>query len=192
VSETLRAVAWVKDDPPGMELAEVRLTGSTLAASGIAIGSDPVPYRLDYSLETGAGFVTSALQVEARGEGLHATLDLRRSPAGRWSADGEERSELEGALDCDLGLCPLTNSMPVLRHGLLRDTGSVELVMAWVSVPDLAVHAAPQRYTGLGGGGVARFDALDDEFSAEITFDADGLVLDYPGIGRRLTSPTSE
>jgi hypothetical protein len=169
-----------------MELAEVCLTGSTMAASGVAIGSDPIPYRLDLSLETGEEFVTSALRVEARGEGLHATLDLRRSPAGRWNANGEERPELEGALDCDLGLSPLTNSMPVLRHGLLRDTGSVELVMAWVAVPDLAVHASPQRYTGLGGG-VVRFDDLDDEFTAEITFDEDGLVLDYPGIARRLS-----
>ncbi len=42
---------------------------------------------------------------------------------------------------------PLTNSMPVLRHGMLRSGGPVDFLMAWVSVPDLSVHASPQRYT---------------------------------------------
>ena len=168
-----------------MELAEVRLSESALAASGVAIGSDPAPYRLDYSLVADKGFVTAGLRVEARGEGLHNTIDLWRSEEGRWSVDGRELPELDDALDCDLGLSPLTNSMPVLRHGLLAETGSVELLMAWVSVPDLSVHASPQRYTGLGDR-VVRFDSLDDPFTAHITFDEDGLVLDYPGIGRRL------
>jgi hypothetical protein len=185
VSERIRAVVWTKDDPPGMELAEVRLTDSALAASGVAIGSDPAPYRLDYSLVASDGYVTTGLRVEARGEGLHSTLELWRSDDGRWNVNGREVPELDRALDCDLGLSPLTNSMPVLRHGLLREPDSVELVMAWVSVPDLTVHPSHQRYTGLRDG-LVRFDSLDDPFTAEISFDEDGLVVDYPGIGRRL------
>jgi uncharacterized protein len=189
VSERLRVVAWTKDEPPGMELAEVRLTDSALAASGVAIGSDPIPYRLDYSLVTEDGCVTTGLRVEARGEGLHNTLDLWRADDGRWNVNGRDVAELDRALDCDLGLSPLTNSMPVLRHGLLREPGSVELLMAWVSVPDLTVHASRQRYTGLGQG-MVRFESLDDPFTAEIRFDEDGLVVDYPGIGRRLSGPS--
>jgi uncharacterized protein len=189
VTERLRAVAWAKDDPPGMELAEVRLAGSELGASGVAIGSDPVPYRLDYSLVTGHGFVTTVLRIEARGEGLHNMLELSRSEAGRWSSNGRELPNLDDALDCDIGLSPLTNSMPVLRHRLLAETRPVELLMAWVSVPDLSVHASPQRYTGLGDR-VVRFDSLDDPFTADITFDDDGLVVNYPGIGRRLKPPS--
>jgi uncharacterized protein len=190
VSERIRALAWTKGDPPGMEFADVRLTASTLTASGVAIGSDPAAYRIDYALETGADFVTTLLRAEVRGEALDRTLELRRSPDGRWSANGRAVPDLDDALDCDLGLSPLTNSMPVLRHRFLEDTGSVDLTMAWVSVPDLAVQASPQRYTGLGGGGV-RFESLDDTFTAEISFDEDGLVIDYPGIARRLTSSSA-
>ncbi len=78
--------------------------------------------------------------------------------------------------------------MPVLRHGLLRGGGPVDFLMAWVSVPDLAVSASRQRYTfvrTLGEGAVVRYESLDSDFTAEITFDRDGLVVDYPGIGRR-------
>jgi len=59
--------------------------------------------------------------------------------------------------------------------------------MAWVSVPDLAVYPSRQRYTFVRHEAtphVVRFESLDSSFIAEIVFDDDGLVLDYPGIGR--------
>ncbi|HEX8857479.1 MAG TPA: putative glycolipid-binding domain-containing protein [Actinomycetes bacterium] len=218
-----RAIAWHKEDPAGAEYAEVTLGAEVLFASGVAIGGEPGAYRLDYSLETGPGFVTTRLQVTARGQGWRRTLDLRRDPAGAWTAattaDGEAPdglappgaasaggaepagpaglpapaagriSWLDGALDCDLGLSPLTNSMPALRHRLLEEDGSADLLMAWVSVPDLGVRASRQRYTALRdrpGGRLIRFESLDSGFTAELAFDADGLVVDYPGIGRQL------
>jgi uncharacterized protein len=79
----------------------------------------------------------------------------------------------------------------VLRHSLLRSDGSMDFVMAWVSVPDLAVHRSPQRYSFVRAideeQSVVRFESLaDDGFKADITYDAEGLVLDYPGIGQRI------
>jgi hypothetical protein len=79
--------------------------------------------------------------------------------------------------------------MPVLRHRLLAGGGPLDFVMAWISVPDLMVHTSGQRYTFMrpqGANSVIRYEATDSNFSADITFDEDGLVVDYPGIGRRL------
>lgn len=195
------SVAWVKDDPVGVEFAEVQIGDDQLAAAGVAIGSGPAPYRLDYRLETEAGFVTSRLRVASRGQGWRRTLDLRRSVSGAWEAErvaegqalpetpGDEPGLLAGALDCDLGFSPLTNSMPVLRHGLLAGGGPVELLMAWVSVPELGVYRSRQRYSFVradAGRTLIRYEAVDGTFTADISFDARGLVLDYPGIGRRL------
>ena len=63
--------------------------------------------------------------------------------------------------------------------------------MAWVSVPDLSVHRSPQRYTFLrgldDGRSVVRFESVaSDGFKADITYDTDGLVVDYPGIATRI------
>lgn len=197
-----RSVGWTKAAGPALEFAEVTLSPDAVDAVGVAIGSRPVPYRLDYALETTAGFVTARLYLTARGEGWRRTLDLQRSAGGAWTATGEAEGSLElpppgghtsgldDALDCDLQESPLTNTMPVLRHGLLEADGSFDFVMAWVAVPSLAVHASPQRYTALrdlpGGRRLIRYEGLDSDFSAELTFDADGLVIDYPGLGRRL------
>ena len=68
-AETRRAVAWVKDDPVGIEFAELAVAGERLTATGVAIGSAPLPYRLDYELKTEPAFVTARLRVTSRGEG---------------------------------------------------------------------------------------------------------------------------
>jgi hypothetical protein len=191
----------VKEDPFGVELAEISLTPDRLAAVGVAIGTDPVPYRLDYTLETERDFVTERLQVTTRAQGWRRTLDLRREPSGVWSAattaDGEapfppgngDIAQVGRALDCDLGLSPLTNSMPVLRHGLLDGGGPVDFEMAWVSVPDLSVRRSAQRYTFVRSESdrhIVRFETTDEPFVADLVFDDAGVVLDYPGLARRL------
>ena len=173
----------------------------SLSVVGVAIGGDPIAYRADYNLVTGPEFVTTRLELNVAGEGWWRTLDLRRDGSGAWSADASSNGEapvplpppagdlgtLDGALDCDLALSPLTNTMPVLRHGLLEGAGSADFLMAWVSLPDLAVHAAPQRYTAVRdlpeGRRLVRFESLDDPFTADLTFDRDGLVVDYPDLG---------
>jgi hypothetical protein len=156
-----------------------------------------MPYRLDYVLETGNAFVTMLLDVSSRGAGWSRKLVLRGDGAGSWLIDadaeghadlpppGGDPAALAGALDCDLGLSPVTNLMPILRHGLLSGLGQAELTAAWVSVPDLGVRPDRQRYAAAGTN-LVRYDALDGSFSATITVDDDGLVVDYPGIARRV------
>jgi hypothetical protein len=78
--------------------------------------------------------------------------------------------------------------MPVLRRGLLDSGGPIDLTMAWVSVPDLVVSRSVQRYTFIGRDGDLRVVRFEDDsgFSANVVFDSDGLVVNYPGIARRL------
>ena len=196
-----RVVVWESENAPGMELSSVRLASDHLQATGVAIGTEPEPYRLEYELETGSGFMTSALRVRSEGRGWRRRLELLRSSDGVWtcsaSSDGEADFPPPGgstdpfaeALDCDLGRSPLTNSMPVLRHGLLDGGGPIDFVMAWVSVPDLVVHRSEQRYTFVrreGERSIVEYQSTGRSFVADLTFDADGLVLLYPGLARRV------
>jgi hypothetical protein len=83
--------------------------------------------------------------------------------------------------------------MPVLRHRLHTASPDPrqELLMAWIDVPSLAVLPSRQGYSQLAGPdqngvSVVRFESLDDTFRSDLTIDADGLVLDYPRLARRL------
>jgi hypothetical protein len=189
-------MTWIKDS--GAEFAFAELAsgdgGSWLKASGTAVGADPQPYRLDYELYCGEGYVTRELTVATSGAGWARRLQLSRDASGRWLMGAFTAGLTElgpafgGALDCDLGLSPLTNTMPVLRHGLLAGGGPRTFQMAWVSVPDLSVQLSEQTYEFIRrdpgtGHSVIRFTS--DGFEADIVFDSSGFVVDYPGIGRR-------
>ena len=78
--------------------------------------------------------------------------------------------------------------MPVRRLGLLDDEPGVarDVLTAWVGVPALTVDPSPQRYALLRtdpGRTTVRFSAGD--FAADLTLDADGLVVDYPELAAR-------
>jgi hypothetical protein len=191
-------IVWAKKEPLGVEFADVAIGHNRLTAIGTALGSEPLGYRLDYKLETGPRFVTRRLMVESRGDGWRRRLDLRRLASGRWTArtssqgrvdlapPGGNLSAVHGALDCDLALSPLTNTMPVLRDGILRRGGPLEYLMAWVSVPDLHVYPSRQRYRFVRKDkrrSVVRYESESRDFVANLTFSRDGLCLRYPGIG---------
>jgi uncharacterized protein len=194
-----RLLAWKGPDPVRVDVAHVTLASDSLTARGTSAVAD---YVVDWVLETGAAWVTRTLSVRARGDGFVRSLELARDADGTWSAmrrqDGQPAAGLDvtglaGALDCDLGLCPFTNTMPVLRHDLVAgarrgESDPVQLVMAWVAVPDLTLEVSPQRYTPLApapdGGATIGFASGD--FETTIEFDRDGLVRDYPGLASRL------
>jgi hypothetical protein len=198
---TVRRVAWTKDSVVGAEFVEVDLAADRLRATSIAIGDDPLPYRVDYELETGPGFVTTNLSLRTQGDGWARTLDLRRLDDGSWTAEasvegdadlpepGGDTRFVQGAFDCDVAHSPLTNTMPVLRHRMLEQSGSHDFLMAWVSLPDLTIGPSRQRYvspTDVAATRTVRYESLDSTFTADLTFDPDGLVIDYPQLGRRL------
>jgi uncharacterized protein len=83
----------------------------------------------------------------------------------------------------DLGWSPLFNSLPVLRDRLLEPGPARDYVMRWVDVPSLAVTRSEQRYEPLGNR-LVRFRS--GSFTAEIEYDEQEFVIDYPGIARRV------
>jgi hypothetical protein len=180
-----RVLTWAVVASEGYETAWVELGAGALRARGRAVGTAPEPYWISYELDTSDGFVTRRLHVTAESAEGTRSLDLRHDGAGRWTANGEHLPDIDGALDCDLGLCPLTNTMPVLRHGLHLAPGEREFLMAWVSVPELGVLPSQQTYTHLGQGRV-RFTS--GEFRSDLEFDADGFVVDYPTLAVRLAA----
>jgi uncharacterized protein len=192
-----QSVIWRGLDGWRAEYCDVSLYADRLLARGTQIGVDPTPYRLQYALDTASGFDTARLTVDAQGEGWARRLDLLRDPRSGWyvSADGHgsaglpdpggDPADFAEARDCDLGFCPLTNTMPILREGLRDGGGPVDLIMAWVSVPDLRVIRSEQRYEPIDERRV-RYVGRHRDFVGELELDEDGLVIRYPGLAERV------
>ncbi|MFI5494277.1 putative glycolipid-binding domain-containing protein [Actinoplanes sp. NPDC051859] len=192
---------WERRDTTGAEhvLVDVR---RGLHARGVALAVDPIPYTATYEIRTDAEWLTTVCEVRAAGEGWVRTvtisaagvtaaeegdLDAALTAAGHPSAGlpgAEEPELLVGVFDVDLTGSPLTNTLPIRRLGLLRAEPGVahRVRVAWVLLPSLEVVLADQIYTMLDAGRV-RF--ANETFSADLTVDADGFVLDYPGLCTR-------
>ncbi|MEX2195040.1 MAG: putative glycolipid-binding domain-containing protein [Thermoleophilaceae bacterium] len=185
-----RLLIWRGEDGFRAESAQAELGPHGLRARGVQVGVDPDAYRLDYELETDERLVTRRVALHAEGDGWSRTLELVRDRSGRWSPEVEG---LDGAEDGDLHFSPLFNTMPALRAGLLERDDAADFTMAFVSLPDLSVTPSEQRYEHVcrleGGGAVVRYSSGD--FSSELTYDADGFVVDYPQIGSRAYPPSS-
>jgi hypothetical protein len=209
VRGAVRHVEWVGDeDPERLEAATVTLAPDRLDALGTSRTTD---YVTAWTLQTGPGWVTERLDVTVRGRGFTRTLELVRHGDGRWTATAEARGDgtfhgetmadpgiadpeaLADAVDCDLALGPVTNTMPIRRLGALDDVlPETRLVMAWVEVPSLAVLPSGQVYSSAApldpasGRGVVRYRSETRDFMADLTVDEDGLVVDYPRLARRV------
>lgn len=182
-------LAWSVHETGGFDTAWATLDAEarTLAASGRAFGIRPKPYWLAYEFESDVDYGTRRMSVEVRSETGTTTLELLRE-SGHWTVNRAARPDLDAALDCDLAACPLTNTMPILRHRLHEGQGDRSLVMAFIQVPGLRVVRSEQRYRHLyrlpDGSAIVRYRSSG--FEDDLTVDADGFVLNYPKLGRRV------
>jgi hypothetical protein len=196
-------VLWTALDGWRAEAAHVDLTPGGVRADGTQLGVEPLPYRADYWLDAGENLVTRLLEVEAKGEGWARRLRISHNGEGEWRCETEEEGDvglppaggdvaaLTGALDCDLAFSPLTNLMPIRRHGLHEHSGTADFLMAWVSVPDLGVRPSRQRYEHVridAGRAVVRYSS--GSFVSDLEVDGDGLVVVYPQLARRVDAPS--
>jgi uncharacterized protein len=195
----MRFLVWTGVEEWLTESATVDLGGEGLSATGTQLGAEAAPFRVDYRLEA-PEFVMRELELTAIAEGWRRHLLLRHDGSGSWKAEVDDEGEvpggdwngelpdLSGALDIDIQNSPLTNTMPILRHGFQRE-GAGDLLMAFVTTPSLRVEASPQRYEHVRTtetGSVVRYLSRGGDFTAELQLDAEGLLIFYPRLARRV------
>jgi uncharacterized protein len=186
-----RHVFWQAWTGVALESCRVTTVSDGVRAECVALGVEGGrPWGVRYTLRGDAGWRTRELSVSSLG-GDEATLRLSGDGTGRWTgADGERLVALDGCLDVDLSATAFTNTLPIRRLAMLPGW-SEEITVAYVAVPGLGVSVARQRYHCLHwapDGARYRFEDPASGFTAEISVDADGLVIDYPGVARRVWS----
>ncbi len=196
----MRFLVWTGVEEWLTEAAEVELGEDGLRATGIQLGAEPAPFRVDYRLEAPEHYVTRRLELTATAEGWSRHLLLAHDGSGAWRAEVSDEGDVPGgpwdgelpdltaARDIDIENSPLTNTMPILREGFQKG-GSGDFVMAFVRMPTLRVEASPQRYEHFretDEGSVVRYLSRDGDFTAELEVDREGLLEFYPRLARRI------
>jgi hypothetical protein len=153
----------------------------------LAFDEERGPFRLTYRLTWDESWRLREADLAVATERFTTSLTLRTDDQGRWRGgdDGLAINELDGCVDIDIWPTPFTNSFPVRREPMVVGERR-QFRMAWVSAPDLTARPQPQAYTWLADR-LYLFESLNGGgFSAELPVDEDGIVMDYPGLFRRV------
>jgi len=158
-------IIWESLEWPGMEHAIWADGPEGWRADSAAVMLLPGgPQRVSYRI--------TPTRVEVNG------LILEHDGEGNW----RNRPELDGCREVDISTTPLTNTLPIDRLKLSPGE-SREIRAVYIELPLLTVSVMPQRYTRLGDN-LYRYQS--EGFQADLTVDEHNIVVDYPGLWRRL------
>lgn len=188
-------LTWQGVDAPRLESVRLVMMEGRLRASGrIIAAADPSRGVEAYN----ASFEGAIERSEAAGRLLLRTItadeerqvSLNRTEDGVWLiqvGQDAERKEFDGAIDVDVANAVIFNALPIRRLRLHRQAGEHEMAVVYVSLPDLSVRMVRQTYRTVSinsDGAVINVSRAD--LDADLVVDRDGLVIDYPGLARRV------
>jgi uncharacterized protein len=187
---TLEA-AWSRWDGPGLEHLRLRVREGGIEADGVVVGEEGgTCFRARYVIRCNQHWRTRELILDPLdgSDPLHLSSDGE----GDWRDASESAlPELRGCIDVDLSVTPFTNTLPIRRLDL-REGESSDMAVVYVNVPVMELGTSRQAYTCLErgpGSGLYRYEdrGIFKGFTADLPVDENGLVLDYPGIFRRIS-----
>ena len=188
-SARLISAAWQhRDARAGFEVVFLRSDGAGCRVKGTTTAiEEGEAWVVRYCIRLDSESRTRSARVVGWSAGGVREVDLEGDGAGRWWIDGREAPALGGCLDVDLESSAMTNAFPVRRLGL-RTGERAEAPAVYVRAADLVIERLEQRYARLHDGEHGQryaYAAPRFAFECELSYDAHGLVLDYPGIAVR-------
>jgi uncharacterized protein len=178
-----RIIRWQSEEDFGLEHMELRQTDWGYLAQSTIIGTfEGTDFSCRYELTLDPNWTFRHLVLE-KTDGK--VLILRSDGMGAWErANGEALPQFEGCIDIDIGATPFTNTLPI-RRARLEAGVPQHFRMVWVPLDSLEPFVDEQIYTRRDDTHF-HYAAADGSFAADITVDADGLVVDYPGLYHRI------
>ena len=176
---------WREWEGDGLQHLVLRqMSGKTIAEGAVLASEEGERFAARFRITCDEAWRT--LRLEAQVIGDDRRIDLTGDGAGLWTdGAGRRLPHLDGAIDVDLPLTPFTNTLPICR--LKLEAGqSADIDVVYVRLPQFTVVTDPQRYVCLEPLRRFRYEFRDSEFVREIEVDSDGLIINYPGLFRRV------
>ncbi|WP_145275089.1 putative glycolipid-binding domain-containing protein [Prescottella equi] len=181
-------LTWRAHSAPRMESVRVQMSGNRIKATGRMVGGacpEHPAFSASYDLVTDENGVTRRLSLHTALAAGERHMSISRDEEGVWMVETGTthlRSGFAGAKDVDVVLSPFFNTLPIRRFGLQHESEDIQVPVVYVNLPDLAVQEASLTYSS-GADGI---HVLSPVSSSSIKVDADGFVLDYPGLAERI------
>jgi uncharacterized protein len=186
-----RNIMWALVEEPGMEHLRLTRDDGQIVADGVIVGvTENQPFRVHYKIRCDAEWRVREADIRLL-DGAGQNIKLNADGEGHWTdGSGNPVLSLNGCLEVDISATPFTNTLAI-RRTRLQPGESADLVAAFIAVPEMAVTPSRQRYTCLelrSDGGLYKYEdeGLFQGFTADLSVDADGLVVKYPELFKRV------
>nr|WP_234812287.1 putative glycolipid-binding domain-containing protein [Mycolicibacter longobardus] len=176
-----------------MESVRVQLSGNRIRANGRIVAgatAEHPAFGVYYDLHTDESGATKRLGLTVTLAERERQLVIARDEENMWlvtDARGQSRAGYDGALDIDMLFSPFFNTLPIRRARLHERAAAITLPTLYLNLPDMSVVAATASYSSVGAGGpIKAVTPGTDPQGVNVTVDADGFVIDYPGLAVRI------
>ncbi|MFX1739561.1 putative glycolipid-binding domain-containing protein [Paraburkholderia sp. A1RI_3L] len=180
----MREVRWASAEGDGIEHLTFDARDDGFYVESVVVGQRySKPYGLFYQVRCDLQWRTLRAYLKIAGGG---ELELLGDGAGNWhDGHGQWLGGIEGCIDIDIAATPFTNTLPIRRLQLAQGERQ-PISVAYISTPDLQVTRAGQAYSCVELNREYRYEGIFRDFTANLTVDEDGIVIDYPTLFRRL------
>jgi uncharacterized protein len=185
------AAAWLhRDARDGFESVFFAPDGDGWRFAGhTSAVEDGQAWAVQYSITVDGDWCTRMAHVRGWSVSGERELRIEGDGAGAWLVDGADANQVRGCLDVDLESSACTNAMPVRRLRLQVGEGAAAPAM-YVRALDLTVERLEQDYVRADDDRAGRqcyeYVAPAFDTACRLVYDRSGLVVDYPGIARRV------
>jgi hypothetical protein len=176
-----------------MESVRVQLSGNRIRANGrivaAATASHPA-FSASYDLVTDEAGGTKRLSLTVTLAERERQLSIARDEENMWLVQDHsgqsKRAGYDGALDVDVIFSPFFNALPIRRCGLMERADSISVPTIYVRLPQMALTSAVVSYSSPAPGSAEGIKVHSPVSEVTLAVDADGFIVDYPGLAERI------
>lgn len=183
--ETTQTVTWRGLHAESSETFQLDASIAGIRAEGDIAGISPAgdPFEINYLIELSPDWkIMHVLLRDVQHEGRY--LDLTHEEGQWFDETGQHLEDFDGLELVDISLTPFTNTLAIERLMHADSLPSQTFDLVYIDGLTFALRRVSQTYTKLNQA-TYRFD--DGEgFTADLTVDKTGLIVDYPGLFERV------
>jgi uncharacterized protein len=180
----MKEIIWKSSEYGTVEHCSVELTPEWNAAnSRISCTINGQDIEVHYKLETDEHWRTRKVEIIKRSKEMVNNWHLIKSGEG-WLVNDHPAADLEGCMDIDISLTPLTNTLPIRRLDFISQPHH-RIEVVYIDMLAGEISKVRQHYTRLSGHSYL-YENDDGEFSARLNTDSEDFVIDYEGLFERV------
>lgn len=174
-----QSMAWT-----GLEILQIRKT-KELTVKSIIVGKsgENTPFAIAYTITLTNNWHVKSVVITSILEKKKVRLNHRED---KWyDGAGSHLSAFDGIEYIDITLSPFTNTLPIRRLSFAADK-RCKIDVIYIDLPNFSLRKVQQYYSKLSDHIYRYQDVEIADFVADITVDTNLLVVDYPGLFKRI------